>query len=160
MKGEVIVDIAEVAYKGEFTIEERKYMTAEMLRELRKVKKLSQKEVAGKLDIPATTYNTYESGRTEPPIEILVRLSHLYGYPVDVIVQRDRTYKTADDVGKQMAEFKEELAQLGKDYAESGKDIPGMTDFFATLNRLADAMTTYSQTEAAQKAINNPGKKD
>ena len=147
-------------YNGEFTVEERKAMTAEMLRELRKAKKLSQKEVAGQLNIPATTYNTYESGRTEPPIEILVRLSYLYKLPVDVIVQRERTYKTADDVGKQMAEFKEELAQLGKDYAESGKDIPGMTDFFATLNKLADAMTSYSQTEAAQKAINNHGKKD
>lgn len=160
MKGEVIVSFADVEYNGEFTIEERKAMTAEALRELRKSKKLSQKEVAGQLDIPATTYNTYESGRTEPPIEILVRLSHLYKVPVDIIVQRDRTYKTTDDIGKQMAEFKEELAQLDKDYAESGKDIPGMADFFATLNKLADAMTTYSQTEAAQKAINNPGKKE
>ena len=150
----------EPEYNGEFTIEERKAMTAEVLRELRKSKKLSQKEVAGRLNIPATTYNTYESGRTEPPIEILVRLSYLYNVPVDIIVQRDRTYKTADDVGKQMVEFKDELAQLGKEYAESGKDIPGMTDFFATLNKLADAMTIYSQTEAAQKAINNPGKKE
>ena len=160
MKGEAIVDFTEVEYNGEFTIEERKYMTAEMLRELRKAKKLSQKEVAGKLDIPATTYNTYESGRTEPPIEILVRLSHLYGISVDFIVQRDRTYVTTDDVGRQLAEYKEQLAQLDKELAESGTDIPGITDFFATLNKLADAMTTYSQTEAAQKAINNHGKKD
>lgn len=154
------MDTMQKKYNGEFTVEERKAMTAQMLQELRKTKKLSQKEVAGQLNIPATTYNTYESGRTEPPIEILVRLSHLYGYPVDVIVQRDRTYETADDVGKQMAEVKDELAQLGKEYAESGKEIPGMTDFFATLNKLADAMKIYSQTEAAQKAINIPGKKD
>ncbi len=154
------MEMMEIQYNGEFSVEERKAMTAEMLRELRRGKRLSQKEVAGQLNIPATTYNTYESGRTEPPIEILVRLSHLYKVPVDIIVQRDRTYKTTDDIGKQMAEFKEELAQLDKDYAESGKDIPGMTDFLATLNKLADAMTTYSQTEAAQKAINNHGKKD
>ena len=154
------MEMMEIQYNGEFSVEERKAMTAEMLRELRKGKRLSQKEVAGQLNIPATTYNTYESGRTEPPIEILVRLSHLYGYPVDFIIQRDRTYKTIDDIEKQMAEVKDDLAQLGKEYAESGKDIPGMTDFLATLNKLADAMTTYSQTEAAQKAINNHGKKD
>ena len=141
-------------YKGEFTIEQRKIMTAQCLNELRRGKKLSQKEVAAFLNIPATTYNTYESGRTEPPIEILVRLSYLYGVPVDIIVQRDRTYKTADDVGKQMAEFKDQLAELDKQITEQGVDAPGVPEFMAALNKLADAMTAYSQTEAAQKAIN------
>ena len=51
----------QVEYNGEFTIEERKLITAAMLREIRKAKKLSQKEVAAQLNIPATTYNTYES---------------------------------------------------------------------------------------------------
>ena len=145
-----------IAYKGEFTIEERKNMTAQALKELRKGKKLSQKEVAAYLNIPATTYNTYESGRTEPPIEILVRLSHLYGMPIDIIVQRDRTYKTADDVGKQMAEVKEQLAELGKQIAEEGADATVAPEIIAALNKMADAMTAYSKTEAAQKAINLP----
>lgn len=144
------------AYKGEFTIEQRKIMTAQALQELRKAKKLSQKEVAGYLNIPATTYNTYESGRTEPPIEILVRLSYLYGMPIDVIVQRDRTYGTADDVGRKMAEFKERLAVYDKQIAEKGADAPGVSDFLVSLNKLADAMTAYSQTEAVKKAINKP----
>ena len=109
----------QLAYKGEFTIEQRKIMTAEALQELRKARKLSQKEVAAHLNIPATTYNTYESGRTEPPIEILVRLSHLYGMPIDIIVQRDRTYTTAEDVGQKMAAFKEELAELDKQIAKT-----------------------------------------
>ena len=144
----------QLAYKGEFTIEQRKIMTAEALQEMRKSKKLSQKEVAAHLNIPATTYNTYESGRTEPPIEILVRLSHLYGMPIDIIVQRDRTYGTAEDVGKQMAAFKEQLAELDKQITEQGMDTPGVPEFMAALNKLADAMTAYSQTEAAQKALN------
>ena len=150
------MDEMQFAYKGEFTIEQRKIMTAQVLQELRKAKKLSQKEVAAYLNIPATTYNTYESGRTEPPIEILVRLSYLYGMSVDVIVQRDRTYTTAEDVGKKMAAFKEELAEFDKLILEKGTDVPGVSDFLASLNKLADAMTAYSQTEAAQKAINKP----
>lgn len=160
MKGENIVDTMQIEYNGEFTVEQRKIMTAQMLQELRKAKKLSQKEVAAKLGIPATTYNTYESGRTEPPIEILVRLSYLYQMPVDLIVQRNRTYSTAEDVGRQMQEFKEELAELDKQIAEKGTDFPDVPIFLAALNKLADAMTAYSQTEAVQKALNKPMKKD
>jgi transcriptional regulator with XRE-family HTH domain len=156
MKGAGSMDNSQIAYNGEFTIEERKAMTAQVLQELRKGRKLSQKEVAAHLNIPATTYNTYESGRTEPPIEILVRLSHLYGVPTDLIVQRDRTYRTADDVARQLAEYKAQLAELDKQLAENGTDVPGVTDFLASLNKLADAMTAYSQTEAAQKALNKP----
>ena len=154
MKGRNDMDEKRFVYNGEFTVEQRKIMTAQALQELRKSKKLSQKEVAAYLNIPATTYNTYESGRTEPPIEILVRLSHLYGMPIDIIVQRDRTYTTAEDVGQKMAAFKEELAELDKQIAERGVDAPGVPEFMAALNKLADAMTAYSQTEAAQKALN------
>lgn len=140
-----------VEYKGEFTVEERKLMTAEMLRELRKARKLSQKEVAGKLNIPATTYNTYESGRSEPPIEILVRLSHLYGMPIDVIVQRDRTYRTADDVGKQVAEFKQDVAELREAVEESGD--PNLKVLLASIEKLADVIEGYSQTDAVKAAL-------
>lgn len=140
-----------VAYNGEFTVEERKLMTAEALRELRKAKKLSQKEVAGKLNIPATTYNTYESGRSEPPIEILVRLSHLYGMPIDVIVQRDRTYRTADDVGKQVAELKQEVAGFRDAVEESGD--PNLKVLLASIEKLADVIEGYSQTDAVKAAL-------
>lgn len=140
-------------YKGEFSIEERKAMTAEALRELRKSKKLSQKEVAAQLNIPATTYNTYESGRTEPPIEILVRLSHLYQVTIDLIVQRDRTYRTADDVGKQIVEFRQGLAEWDKLVTEKGASDPNLKAMLATMEKLADAMESYSQTEAVQKAL-------
>ena len=150
------MDEMKVAYNGEFTIEQRKVMTAQMIQELRKSRKLSQKEVAAKLNIPATTYNTYESGRTEPPIEILVRLSHLYGFPVDLIVQRDRMYKTADDVLKHAEAFKQQIADLDRQITEQGIDAPGVPEFIATMNRLADAMTAYSQTEAVQKTLNKP----
>lgn len=142
------------AYKGEFTIEQRKHMTAEALQELRKGKKLSQKEVAAYLNIPATTYNTYESGRTEPPIEILVRLSYLYEMPIDLIVQRDRTYTTVEDVGRQIEAFKQDMAELDKQIGENGASDPALLSMLATMEKLANAMTAYSQTEAVQKAIN------
>ena len=153
------MDTPEIKYNGGFTIEERKAMTAEAVRALRKAKKLSQKEVAAHINIPATTYNTYESGRTEPPIEILVRLSHLYDIPIDMIVQRDRTYRTTSDVAKQIAEYKNQVAALEKQIADGGEDTTVMSGLIDAMTKLADAMNSYSQTEAMQKATNLPKSK-
>ena len=146
----------QIAYKGEFTVEQRKIMTAQALQELRKAQKLSQKEVAAYLNIPATTYNTYESGRTEPPIEILVRLSHLYNMPIDFIVQRDRTYGTADDVGRQMAEVKAVMQEIDQQITENGPSDPNFQMVLDTLNKLADAMNAYVQTDSVKKALEKP----
>ncbi len=150
------MDICEVAYTGLFTVEERRAMTAQMLQELRKAKKLSQKEVAAHLNIPATTYNTYESGRTEPPIEILVRLSHLYSTPIDVIVQRDRTYRTAEDATKQIEDYKAQLAELETIMDEKGVDSEEMIAFRDALGKLADAMLSYSKQPDVQVALKKP----
>lgn len=144
----------QMKYNGEFTIEERKLMTAQALQELRKAKKLSQKEVAAYLNIPATTYNTYESGRTEPPIEILVRLSHLYGVPIDVIVQRDRTFTTAEEFSKQLTAFRDQLVQMENQVETQGTNVTVPPEFVTAMSQLANAMTAYAQTEAAQKALN------
>ena len=143
-------------YKGEFSIDERKAMTAQTIRELRRSKKLSQKEVAGYLNIPATTYNTYESGRTEPPTEILVRLSYLYKTSVDAIVQRDRTYRKADDVLKQIAEFREQLAAVDQ-AIEEGKEINHAALAMKNmLEALLDVLETQSQTDEAKQALSEP----
>ena len=153
------MDELRLEYNGEFSIEERKRMTAQALQELRKAKKMSQKEVAAHLDIPATTYNTYESGRTEPPIEILVRLSHLYGVSVDLIVQRDRTYRTANDLSKQIADYQDQLAQLGQMVEEQGQDVPVVSELMDFLGVFMNAFQDYSQTEAVRRALEDPAKK-
>lgn len=150
------MDTTQIEYNGQFTADERRAMTAQMLQELRKAKKLSQKEVAACLKIPATTYNTYESGRSEPPIEILVRLSYLYQTPIDIIVQRDRTFRTAEDVGQQVKDQKAMLAEIDKQIAESGADNPALLALRETMEKLADAMLAYSQDPKVQKAIDKP----
>ena len=150
------MDTTQIAYTGQFSVEERRAMTAQMLQELRKGKKLSQKEVAAYLGIPATTYNTYESGRTEPPIEILVRLSHLYSTPVDVIVQRDRTYRTADDVTKQLEAYRAELAELNHQIEEKGAASPEILAFRDTLEKFVDTLLLYSKKPDVKNVIEQP----
>ena len=142
-------------YKGEFTVEERKAMTANALQMLRKGKKLSQKEVAAAIGIPATTYNTYESGRSEPPIEILVRLSHLYNTPVDVIVMRDRVYRTADDMARRALEAQREVQELSKQLEEAGPEGEQLYALLNMMQKFTDAMVNLSQTPGAQKVFDD-----
>lgn len=153
------MDYTEETYHGQFTVEERKAMTAQVLRELRKNKKLSQKEVAAYLNIPATTYNTYESGRTEPPIEILVRLSHWYEVSVDFIVQRDRTYRTAEDVAKMLEEYKAQLTELDKQIAEQGETSPTLLAFRDTLEQMVDALISCTQKAEVKQALDETARK-
>ena len=142
-------------YKGEFSVEERKAMTANALQMLRKSKKLSQKEVAAEIGIPATTYNTYESGRSEPPIEILVRLSHLYNTPVDVIVMRDRVYRTADDMARKALEAQRKVQELSKQLEEAGPEGEQLQAMVDMMKRFTDAMVHLSQTPGAQKVLDD-----
>ena len=142
-------------YKGEFTIEERKTMIANVLQMLRKGKKMSQKEVAASINIPATTYNTYESGRSEPPVEILVRLSHLYNTPVDVIVMRDRLYRTADDMNRQALECQKQVQEFSKMVDEAGADGEQLYALRDMMQRFTDAMVHLSQTPGIQKVFDD-----
>lgn len=153
------MDITQVKYNGEFTVEERKAMTAQMLQELRKTKKMSQKEVAAYLNIPATTYNTYESGRSEPPLEILVRLSYLYQMSIDFIVQRDRTFRTTDDLSRQIADYKEQIAEVNRAIDEQGQDSPVVKNLALLMEKVLDAMTDYTQSENIKNAIDSTTRK-
>ena len=99
-------------YECQFTADDRKEFIAESITQLRKMSKLSQKEVASLLGVTQATYSTYERGRTEPPAEILVRLSYLFKTPVDVIVQVDRTAKTREDTQAQIDDLRQNMARL------------------------------------------------
>lgn len=53
---------------------------------LRKEKGLTQQEVADKLNIARTTYQSYEKGRNEPSINQLKQLSKLFNVSSDVLI--------------------------------------------------------------------------
>lgn len=60
----------------------------ETLRQLRKENALTQKEIAIKLAILGATYQSYEAGRTEPPIEIIIRLADIFECSIDYLLGR------------------------------------------------------------------------
>lgn len=136
-----------------FTVEERKKITAKMLQELRKLNGYSQKQVAAFIKVKATTYNTYESGRTEPPIEILVRLSYLYKVSIDIIVQKQRLFRDAKDLKSQLEETRKELAEIEKQLVEQGADSPAMQEHKRVMETLIKQLEILIQNEETQKEL-------
>lgn len=102
-------------YNNLYDISERKQLIADMLTVLRETKHYQKKDVAEFLNIKPQTYGAYESGRNEPPAEILIRLSLLYDVPVDIIIQRDNMSKSQDSLKKQLDYYDEQLDQIKAD---------------------------------------------
>lgn len=136
-------------YECQFTIEERKKITAHTLQELRKTKGYSQKEVASYIQVKPATFNTYETGRTEPPIEVLVRLSYLYQTPIDYLVQKDRQYRTTTDLQAILDDYKKELKKT-----ETSND-PSQAAIKEMLERMIDQLTDLIQKKETKDSINS-----
>lgn len=58
----------------------------ENLKELRLSRSMTQEQVAEKLNVTRQTVSSYESGRTRPDVDTLVRLSEVYGTDLDAII--------------------------------------------------------------------------
>ena len=58
------------------------------LKELREQEKISQTQLAKKLNMPLITYTRYENGIREPNIETLIKLADFYNVSLDYLVDR------------------------------------------------------------------------
>ena len=138
-------------YELQFSVQRRKQMISEMIGELRKAKGYQQKEVAEMLGISPQTYNGYETGRNEPPVEILVRLSYLYNMPLDVLVQRDRKHDTNESALLTLNKFTEEIADIKSDLAntEYGENAQ-VNELLGMFEKMTDVMK--SMVEKSEKS--------
>lgn len=96
-------------------------MISKNIRYLREAKKLSQGAVAEDLDITRARLVTYESGRNEPPIEILLKLSDYFHISVDALLKGDLTKTNPEalmKVGKNRILFPVTMDKEGNDYIE------------------------------------------
>jgi len=59
------------------------------LRYLRAQKQCSQQQVANALVIGRGRYAKYEDGKSEPPLDILQRISHFYDVSIDLMIAVD-----------------------------------------------------------------------
>ena len=56
------------------------------LKELREARRLSQQTVADNIGCSAVAYSRYETGKREPSIDTLIRMSEFFGVSVDFII--------------------------------------------------------------------------
>jgi len=83
---------------------------SENLRYLRAQKKCAQQHVANQLIIGRGRYAKYEDGKSEPPLDILQRISHFFEVSIDMLIavdlrdvpieQRSQLYPIKADHGK------------------------------------------------------------
>lgn len=66
------------------------------IKEIRKQKKLSQIETAKQLNIPLTTYNGYENNKSEPKIDMLIKIADFFNVSLDYLL--DRQYQNKLDL--------------------------------------------------------------
>lgn len=143
-------------YNNIFTVEDRKKIIAQTMRELRKAKGFSQKEVAAQVEISQATYSAYERGRNEPPAEILVRLSYVFNCPVDVLIQRDRLYRNAGDALKMFAATQAQIVELEAALASGEQDNPAVRNMLAALKKMLGMMEQTMQRADIAQALDEP----
>lgn len=61
-----------------------------VLKKLRKNQKLSQQELASKLNITQQAYAHYENGTRNIPIETLIKIADLYNVSLDFLAGREK----------------------------------------------------------------------
>jgi len=59
------------------------------IKELRKKMGLSQKQLADKLNVAATTLGYWEKGAYEPSTEMMKRIADIFSVSVDYLIERD-----------------------------------------------------------------------
>ncbi len=69
------------------------YCLGQRLQEQRRLKNLSQKEVAKSIGISASIVSNYESGERTPSVEILIALARLYHCSTDYLLGFDKIDK-------------------------------------------------------------------
>lgn len=135
-------------YNNLYDNNERKQLIAEMIREYRNMNKLSQKEIAEYIGVNTQTYGAYESGRNEPPAEVLVRLSLFYEIPIDILVQRDNMSKDKMTAKKQLEEYEKQIQELKEQLSNSDPNVQAqLKDFLEGMENLTQAIKEKTMDE-------------
>lgn len=112
------------------------------IKELRELNKLTQLELANKINVKEQTISNYEAGKRQPSFEILLNLANVLGTSLDYLVGKDNTWKydlpedIRDFVLAPENDFYIALAEDVKDAVEKHGVLPEtVKDFIVALIR-------------------------
>lgn len=66
---------------------------SERLREIRKLKRLTQQDIADYLHVNRSTYTYYETGKTQPSVQTIYKLAKLYKVSTDLLISGKKRAK-------------------------------------------------------------------
>lgn len=103
---------------------DNKDIIAKKLRMLRAEHNLTQKDVAGRLNISQQTYSKYENKSANLDSETILKLSELYGVTTDEILCKDKKNSKAGKSRKTVAysPSEEDIKELVKQVLEEMSD--------------------------------------
>ena len=90
-------------------------MLGNRIRQLRKKKNLTQKQLADKLNISEQALALYEQNRRRPNPDILKDLSNVLEVSVDYLLDNDIASNTIQDISSNDEELNEKLKRLAED---------------------------------------------
>ena len=120
------------------------------LKELRKEKKLTQTELASKLDISQKSYSNWESGKAEPTLDNIIKLANILNTTTDFLL--GRTNIDFGNDSKVYEEYKELFSQNKKEEIKERYDHS--FEFFI---KAVAKQLNISVEEALDKIIQNIG---
>lgn len=119
------------------------------LKQLRKQKRWTQKELAGKVDIRFQQLNKYESGLNIPPAEMLVKLADALGTSVDYLLTGNPIEDSPLANSRLFQRFK-----MLEDMSPSDREaIITLIDAMITKHQVEDAITPVDEEALHQRKI-------
>lgn len=111
-----------------------KIKRGQILKELRKKKNLSQKEMSEFLNVSSQAYQKYEYGTAEPTFDNISKLADFYGVTVDYLFGREKQASPFENLIKPVSDDK--FIELYSGLPEYAKSI-----FLETMAKLSKAVT-------------------
>ncbi|ABY93705.1 XRE family transcriptional regulator [Thermoanaerobacter brockii subsp. lactiethylicus] len=104
-------------------------MLGKRIKELRKKKGITQKELASYLGISDRAVGYYESGQRTPPPDILQKIADFFNVSTDYLLGRTNIYNPADEI------------------TEAVFDDPELLEFWRELKEREDLKLLFKQTK-------------
>lgn len=92
-----------------FTYNRFEVIDLQRLKELRKARALTQRDIADMLGVNRTTYTKYESDASEPPLETLYKLADYFDVSLDYLLEKSDIKNTPAPEG--LTDAEEQLLQ-------------------------------------------------
>lgn len=87
-------------------------MLGERIKRLRTGARMTQGELAKRLEVSASAVGMYEQGRREPPYEVLLKIGELFGVSADWLLAREEAVPVqSDDLSDMLRAFHQQLRQ-------------------------------------------------